>query len=182
MLKRNLVLIAVAALATVGCGKSYQGSYTGVETLSYSQQGGTGGYAGGYGYGYNQAPTVTIQIDDSGSDSIRGTYTSAQSGTFTFQGIRNGDNIEISVMYQTAQAQPQQPTPAYSPSPYGYPSGGYNGGYAGGYTYGATGCMYTGTLQLRDNNLQGTLTPTQTGNTYGASMCPSRTVMANRAQ
>ena len=135
-MKKNIVKILAGLLlvTSVGCGKSFDGTYTGNETVQssastgYQQQGQTAAA------GPTQTGTVSVQITESGS-TVNGTWTGSL-GTGSFTGTSGSDSITGVTLTVSA---------ANNNSNYG----GYQS---------CTGVTYSGTLSTANNTLTGTLT------------------------
>src|SRR5690349_12389820 len=92
MLKRILVLVGMGLLA-LGCGRSLQGTYNGMQTTTFSN-----GY--GYATGTNGQPaqtqsstqTLSLNLTDNGSN-VTGTLSNSyENGTITYA-QSNGDSL-----------------------------------------------------------------------------------------
>lgn len=163
---RMFILSSVALISLTACGKSYQGTYRGTETIiSYS----TGNSVYGSTYGTTsttqngtQSQALTVSLNDNGYDGVIGTFASAShSGSLQAQVTGSGLNNVVLTLNPTTYS--SQNVSYSTTTPYSNYSG-----YAG-YTqpistqsYGCTG-TFAGNLTLNNNNrLTGSLSPMNT--------------------
>jgi hypothetical protein len=166
------VVLGIALMGSVGCGRNYVGSYTGSETANIPNMNATSGQ-------------VNLAINSETNNTINGTWNGTL-GTGTFTGVPMGDQISnVSLMLTSSY-------PAGSMGSVGsvgtYPVGTF--GNLNG-NYGAVSCgPYAGTLVVSGSfQVTGTLASTQVsmngvGSLYGNMMaCPStRTINLTKQQ
>jgi hypothetical protein len=165
-----LVVIGTSALALSGCGKNYNGAYTGTETISQSNQ---------YGQIYQQPPTgqpgqpapttpttapansvsqmLTMTVTEGQNNQITGTW-QAGNDTGKIQANANGSGFDNVILTVTPGGTANGVQNGAYGNPYGSPYG-----YAGGMMYPNSmvmdcGGTFTGNLTLNGNQLTGTLT------------------------
>jgi hypothetical protein len=155
MLKKA-VGVAVLGLIAVGCGKGMSGTFSVTQSNLSSCS----------------SPQINLNITDEGG-SVRGTGSNSCIASETLTGTNDGNGHVTNAVLTV--------TLASSQNQYGYNSGynsGYNPGYYGNNNYGnqpSVTCTYTGTLNLSNNVLSGTLNIQQNAQSsyYYNSSCPS---------
>ena len=148
MKTKDLLACTVVALAMTACGRNYQGSYRGTETVNqnYSTVAGQTAVSGIAAQNYSD--TVSLNLTDS-SGNVTGTYQGTSisgnfQGTDTATGISNAILTITSASYNSTYGSTYPST--YSTSSY----------------YGCTGATFVGTLTVNNNVITGTLTPQNT--------------------
>lgn len=179
MKKSSIAISSLALLALTACGRSYQGTYRGTETLVTATNAYNSGYNSGYGTGYGQptstngatSQTLTISLNDVGNESVTGSFTSStHSGTIQGQVTGSGlANVVFNINTVTTSSQQNYGT-TYSPYGNYYPYGTYGNTTNTTSQYGCSG-SFTGNLSFSNNRLSGTLNAmnTQSANNCGIS-------------
>ena len=161
-LKLMLLNVGILSLLVTGCGKNLNGNYTGIDQVTQTATGTTGSYVPSTGA--NQSSSMTMALTQNG-ESVTGTWNDAQSGlSGSIQGTMSGGSLGSIIMMSSGTTG----TTGYS---------SYGSSYL-------TGCTFTGSLNIGDNNMiSGSLGATGSSSSYGGvSQCTgvTRTLQLNQ--